>query len=323
MNITVHKDAIPLEVRRHKLVASLRNQLGNNVLVGVSGGADSSALLLLCCAVALQQSSSLRVVAGHINHGIREESGAEQDFVEKLCEKLNIECISKKISVSPINGSLAAGARKGRYERLAEIAKSNSLSQLAVAHHATDQLETMLMALCRGGGPRKLAGMAASRPLTNEITLVRPLLRADRDELQRICSISGVVWCNDPTNNDPNTPRGKLRLAVLPTLRELWPAADRHSANASIMLHAAADTLDEQARFDTDNNAWKRETLSSLSKEIVAAVVHKAAGSQTSFETVRTIAEAITDDSTEPREFDCGSNCVIFVTAHQVRVVQS
>jgi tRNA(Ile)-lysidine synthase TilS/MesJ len=88
MTIELQKEAIPLEVRRHKLVATVRYQLDDNVLVGVSGGADSVALLLLCCSVALQQSSSLRVVVGHIHHGIRHESDAEQLMVESLCKSL-------------------------------------------------------------------------------------------------------------------------------------------------------------------------------------------------------------------------------------------
>ena len=318
----MNKSAIPLEVRRHKLVASVRNQLHENVLVGISGGADSTALLLLCCAVSLQQSSTLNVIAGHINHGIRSESDAEQRMVETLCKKLGVVCISKKITVTPIDGSLGAGARKGRYDALTTIATQMKLTQIAVAHHATDQLETMLMALCRGGGPHKLAGMVTKRALTDDISLVRPLLHADQSELIHICNISGVSWCNDPTNSDPNTPRGKLRLEVLPKLRELWPAADRHAANASVMLQAAANALDAKAMLYEKDTSWNRKTLAVVPQEIVATLMHKAVGNKTSFETVQSIAAAITDSSTEPREFDCGAGCIVRVTANEVCVVQ-
>ena len=318
----MNKSAIPLEVRRHKLVATVRNQLRDNVLVGISGGGDSTALLLLCCAVSLQQSSTLKVVAGHINHSIRSESDAEQLMVETLCKKLGVICISKKITVSPIDGSLGAGARKGRYDALTAIATEMNLTQVAVAHHARDQLETMLMALCRGGGPCKLAGMATERELTTGVTLVRPLLHANQSELHDICKISDVTWCEDPTNSDPNTPRGKLRLEVLPKLRELWPAADRHAANASVMLKAAADALDAQAMLYEKNNSWNRKTLAVVSQEIVATLMHKAIGDKTSFETVQSIAAAITDSSTESRVFDCGSGCVVRVSASEVCVVQ-
>ena len=318
----MNKAAIPLEVRRHKLVASVRNRLHDNVLVGISGGADSTALLLLCCAVSLQQSSNLKVVAGHINHGIRSESDEEQKMVEALCEKLGVVCISKKITVTPIDGSLAAGARKGRYDALASIATEHDLTQIAVAHHATDQIETMLMALCRGGGPRKLAGMAAERTLADGISLVRPLLHADQHDLRSICTLCGVSWCDDPTNSDPTTPRGKLRLEVLPKLRDLWPAADRHAANASVMLQAAADALDSKAMLYEKDHSWNRKTLAVVSQEIVATLMHKAVGSNTSFETVQSIAAAITDTSTEPRVFDCGAGCIVRVTANEVCVVQ-
>ncbi|MDP7008394.1 MAG: tRNA lysidine(34) synthetase TilS [Phycisphaerales bacterium] len=319
----MNKDAIPLEVRRHQLVASVRHQLGQNVLVGISGGADSTALLILCCAIASQQSSTLRVVAGHINHGIRQESDQEQALVESTCEKLGVPCFTKKITVEPIDGSLAAGARKGRYDALAEIALAQQLTTLAIAHHATDQLETMLMALCRGGGPRKLAGMAASRPLNASLTVRRPLLHADRAELQHICSCCNIPWCDDPTNNDLATPRGTLRQDVLPKLRELWPAADVHAANASLMLQAAADALDAQTNEASSKSRWERHTLAAFSDPIVAAILHRVIGERASFKTIRSIASAITDHSTNPKVFTCAADCVVHVTAHEVWVDQA
>ena len=86
---------------------------------------------------------------------------------------------------------------------------------------------------------------------------------------------------------------------------------------------AAADALDAQARLHENSNEWDRKTLADVPTEIIATVMHKAIGNQTPFETVRTIADAITDTSTEPRTFDCGSSCAVLVTANAVRVVQS
>ncbi len=312
-------DVVPLEVRRHQLVSSVCNSIGNkNVVVGVSGGADSVALLLLCLAASMQKSSAFSIIAGHIHHGIRAESDQEQKLVESICERFDVPCITKKIKVKAKNGSLAAGARDARYDALCTIAKMNDAPIIAVAHHASDQLETMLMALCRGGGIRKLAGMAPSRPLTDDIILIRPLLHVDKSVLETICRISDVSWCEDPTNSDSATPRGRLRKDVIPILRELWPASDRHAANASSMLQAAADSFQSSV---PNGNSWNRKTLSVLPIPVIAAAMHNAVGNHATYETVQSIAVAIADDSTEPRTFVCSDGCVARVTAHQVEVL--
>jgi len=310
---------VPLAIRRHQLVSTVRELINHqNVVVGVSGGGDSIALLLLCIAASMQQSSLFTVTVGHIHHGLRTESDDEQLFVEELCERFNVPCVTKKIVVKPKNGSLAAGAREARYESLCEIAKANNATAVLVAHHAEDQLETMLMALCRGGGLRKIAGMAPSRSLQNGITLLRPVLHAEKQTLLDICICADVQWCEDPTNTDSSTPRGRLRKDVIPVLRELWSAADRHAANASSMLHAATDAFESGV---PGGNSWSRESLSQLPIPIIAAAMHQAVGQHATYETIRSIASAVVDSNTNPRTFVCSDGCVATVTAHQVEVV--
>ena len=309
---------VPLEVRRHALVSTVRASYGDQkVLVGLSGGADSIALLLLSLAVEAQKSSSCTIIAGHIHHGIREESDNEQLVVESLCKQLGVKLRVQKIHVEPTCGSLAAGARDARYKALCTMAFEEGSTAVAVAHHADDQLETMVMALCRGGGIRKLAGMASLRKLSNEIVLVRPLLHADKSELVSICQLANVSWCEDPTNRDTTTPRGRLRKDVIPVLRELWPAADRHSANASLILHAAADVFEAEA---PKGNEWNRKDLAVLPTPIIAETIHLSVGNQAKNETVHTIALAVTDGVVEPRIFECSSTCSVRVTAHTVEV---
>jgi tRNA(Ile)-lysidine synthetase-like protein len=310
---------VPLEIRRHQLVSKVREVIQNrDVVVGVSGGGDSIALLLLCIAASMQQESSFSIIAGHIHHGLREASDDELVRVEGICERLGITCVVKKIDVQKKDGSLAAGARVARYEALCAIAIEHNMSAIAVAHHAEDQLETMLMAMCRGGGMRKLAGMMPSRELTDSIHLIRPLLHADKATLLEICSLAQIEWCEDPTNSDCSTPRGKLRQDVIPILRELWPAADRHAANAASLLHPAIDAFDESILAGT---SWSRESLNQLAPPAIAATVHRAVGTHATFETVQSITSAIVDGNTNPRTFVCCDGCVVNVTAHLVEVV--
>jgi len=312
-------DVIPLEVRRHQLVARVRDSIQNkNVVVGVSGGSDSMALLLLCIAASMQQSSTFTVVAGHIHHGLRDESDDEQSLVESLCSRFGVRCVTKKITVHAKNGSIAAGARDARYAALCAIAKTNNATAIVVAHHANDQLETMLMALCRGSGVNRLAGMEPSRPLTSDVVLLRPLLHVDKNSLLEICLSAKVRWCEDPTNVDSSTPRGRLRKDVIPVLRELWPAADRHASNASSILRAAAEAFKATVPTGT---SWSRESLCEFPIPVIAAAMHNAVGDRATYETVQSIAEAIADNNTDPRTFVCRDGCVANVTAHRVEVV--
>ena len=314
----MNKKTIPLQLRRHQLVATVRRTLQDqDVLVGVSGGADSVALLLLCCAAASQQTAKFNVYAAHINHGLREEAIEEQQMVVDLCKRLGVRCETRNISVELVKGSLAAGARQARYEQLLEIAEELDLKAVAVAHHATDQLETMLMALCRGGGLNRLAGMKTSRRLSEEIVLIRPLLHFDKEDLEAVCQMANIQWCNDPTNNDPTSPRGRLRKDVIPVLRSLWSAADKHAANASTILHAATELFESLVPNGTQ---WSRAKLSQFPTPIIAAAVHGAVGEHATFNTVQSIASAVADDVTDPREFTCGQGCVATVTAHHVKI---
>ena len=315
----MNKNALPLALRRHKLVATVRRALQDqDVVVGVSGGADSVALLLLCCAAASQKTASFEVTAAHIHHGLRKEADSEQQMVVDLCMTLGIRCEVRKIDVQPLNGSVAAGAREARYEQLLDIATACGCQTIAVAHHAADQLETMLMALCRGGGLKRLAGMRSSRQLSEEIELIRPLLQIEKVALEEVCRMADIQWCNDPTNDDPSTPRGRLRNDVIPVLRDLWPAADRHAANASTILQAASDAFES---FIPDGTQWSRKSLSQHPLPIIAAAVHGAMGEHATFDTVQSIASAVADDVTDPREFYCGQGCIAPVTAHHVEIV--
>jgi tRNA(Ile)-lysidine synthetase-like protein len=315
------KRSIPIQVRRHPLVATVRKAIGNqNVVVGVSGGADSVALLLLTASVALQESSEISVVAAHVNHALRKEADKEQMMVEQLCDRIGIRCESRRVTVTPVNGSIAAGARVARYNALAEIACEVNYPCVAVAHHAEDQLETMLMALCRGGGLRKLSGIAAVRPLCNDINLHRPLLHVEKSELISICKEADVRWCEDPTNVDLSTPRGRLRADVIPVIREIWSSADKHAANASAILHAAADAFEESI---PNGNTWDRSALAELPAPLIDAALHLAIGDNATFETIQSISEAVVDKSTQPRTFQCKNGWLATITVNDVFVHHS
>ncbi len=317
----MNKDVIPLEVRKHKLVANVRKMTQDeDCIIGVSGGADSMALLALATAAMMQESASFQVTVAHVHHGLRDASDDELKLVEDECNRLGIPFYAARIQVSEKDGSLASGAREARYNALAEIAQQVGAKRVLTAHHADDQLETMLMALCRGGGLHQIAGMAKERPLNELITLARPLLNARKQTLIDICTTCTIPWCEDPTNSSLDTPRGKLRSKVVPTLRELYPSADKHASNASALLHGL---LQERATLIPQGLAWERAELSRFEHAIVSEAVHCALGTNATFDTVQSIASAVKDDSTHERTFTCANGYIVKVTAHTVEVIHS
>lgn len=317
----MNKDVIPLEVRKHKLVANVRKMTQDeDCVIAVSGGPDSMALLALAMAAMMQESASFNVTVAHVHHGLRDASDDELKLVEDECDRLHISFLDARIQVTRKDGSLASGAREARYDALAEIAQQVGAKRVLTAHHADDQLETMLMALCRGGGLDQLAGMVKERQLNEHVILARPLLNARKQTLVDICTTCTIPWCEDPTNSSLDTPRGILRSSVIPTLRELYPSADKHASNASTLLHGL---LQERASLIPQGLAWERAELSRFEHAIVSEAVHCALGTNATFDTVQSIASAVKDDSTHERTFTCANGYIAKVTAHTVEVIHS
>jgi tRNA(Ile)-lysidine synthase len=197
------------------------------VLVGVSGGADSVALLRGLNALA--EPFGLRLVAAHLDHGMRPEA-AEKDAVwtTQLCARLGIPIVVEKADVPAYALShrlnIEEAARNVRYEFLERSASTESCTHLAVAHTADDQVETVLHHLLRGTGLAGLRGMQAVRPMAEGLTLVRPLLRICRAEIEAWLGEIGQDFRTDITNADESRTRNRIRHSVLPMLeRELGP----------------------------------------------------------------------------------------------------
>lgn len=208
-------------------------------LLAVSGGADSSAL-----ALALAARPGVGAI-GHIVHDLRppEEAEADRDAVERLGTRLGLPVRVARVRVP--QGNAEAGARRVRYQALADLAQDAGCRYVAAAHQADDVLETMLANLIRGAGPRGLRGPAPRRTLREGVTLVRPMLHTTRADALAVCAAHDWTPVHDATNDDPGTPDARLRAAlrarVLPVLEELRPgAAGRAARGAAAMAQAVA-----------------------------------------------------------------------------------
>jgi tRNA(Ile)-lysidine synthase len=169
-------------------------------MLAVSGGPDSLALLLLanqCCAG--------RVVAATVDHQLRPESSDEAVYVGKICDQLAVP----HMILSPahkIKGNIQSSARAARYELLANASTAHRCALIATAHHADDQLETLLMRLARGSG---IDGLASIRARNGDI--IRPLLGFSKLELEEICAAAGITPVRDPSNDNPDFDRVAIR----------------------------------------------------------------------------------------------------------------
>lgn len=172
--------------------------------LAVSGGPDSLALLLLAHALLPD-----RIEVATVDHQLRAESAAETAFVSEFCKKLHVP--TEILTVVVEQGNLQASARRARYQALAKWGNER-LAVVATAHHADDQAETLLMRLNRGAGLSGLSGIRARSQLSvTDCALVRPLLGWRKRELEELVSSAELNAVRDPSNDDDNFERARLR----------------------------------------------------------------------------------------------------------------
>lgn len=244
-------------------------------LVACSGGADSSALAL-CLAAAGGE-----IALGHVVHDLRSavEAEADRDSVRRLAEVLDRPFFEQRVEVKRAGGNLEAAARRLRYAALGAIAAREGYAFIATAHHAEDQLETMLLRLLRGAGPRGLAGIAVSRRMGvgegTSVQVIRPMLGVGRDEAEQICLASGWRWQVDATNADVGRDRNFLRARVIPLLLDRFPAAAERASDSAALMGSMAGLLSRDAEaLPCERSAgevtWPRRALREVD-EVVAA----------------------------------------------------
>lgn len=219
------------------------------VLLALSGGADSRVLLHLLSACAERDGFS--ILLAHVHHGIR---GAEADrdaaFCRSLAERYGWELEMLEADVPGLAKARRRGleetAREVRYEFFERLMRERGIPLLATAHHADDQLETMLFRLCRGSGLSGLCGIAPVRAFAGGF-LIRPLLPFPRREILACCEREGLTYVADSTNLDPSYARNRLRLRVVPELEAVAPDPQGGAYRLSRSLAQDRDYLDRAA----------------------------------------------------------------------------
>ena len=216
------------------------------VMAAVSGGADS--VLLLRVLHSLSNSENFALFAAHVDHGLRDTSSLDAQFVLRLCDELCVPCKAYRVSLS---GKSEDEARSARYEALLSACAQADADALALAHHLQDQAETVLLHLFRGSGAAGLSGMRekAEREMPNHFPVVlwRPLLSVSPDRIHSALKAKAFSWREDETNAGDIYLRNFIRHQVLPKVQERIPRAVEAIARAAAALSDEEDYLQREA----------------------------------------------------------------------------
>lgn len=213
--------------------------------VAYSGGADSTALLLACAQLWPGQ-----LEAWHIHHGLQAAADDFERHCAACCQRLGVPLRVQHVQVNVTHGqSIEAAARAARYAAFDELAAASGVRTLALAHHADDQAETLLLALSRGAGLPGLAAMPA-RWQRGALQCVRPLLEVPGADIRHWLRERGETWVEDPTNADARYTRNRIRARVLPALDAAFPQFRATFARSAAHAAQAQEVLDEIAAQD-------------------------------------------------------------------------
>ncbi len=217
---------------------------GDGVLLALSGGADSVCLLEVL--LELSKEIKFSVFAAHLHHGLRgAEADSDEAFVCKLCHEKNVPLFTRRVDVNALARATGRGleeaGREARYAFFNEILAQEGLNKIATAHHADDNIETVLMRLLRGTGPLGLAGI----PYQNG-AVVRPFLDVTRKDIESFLNQRNISFCTDSTNQETTFTRNRIRHELIPFLEQSFNPNFRQNFLSQIKLYASCGAFIEQ-----------------------------------------------------------------------------
>jgi len=302
-------------------------------LVACSGGPDSTALAAILALV------TPKPRIAHIVHDLRSDDLTTRDrnAVASIAKRLGCEFIERSIRIKDQQGNTEHNARTARYDALARIAVDHNIPYIATGHHADDQLETMLMNLSRGAGPRGLAGIHDARRFEN-LTIIRPMLTITHDKAIEVCNLAGLDPVHDHTNDDESLTRNRIRHQLLPAMRELDPEIATRASTAAdscrFVVNALRELVEKHiwtlATVHTESVSFARDQLRSQPEAALFEVfllaidhlTHDAGHDQMNNQSILDAIRVIKDSSTEPRTCRLGP-IVLNITARQIIITTS
>lgn len=199
------------------------------IVVAISGGPDSVTLADLLSALSKEAHRDWKLHLAHMNHQLRgDDSEQDEVFVRELAKTRGWDLTVERVRFQlPTGASLEEAARNARYSFFEEVARTAGSRIISTAHHADDNVETILQRILRGTGLRGLAGIPATRPLriSSPIRVIRPLLNMRRGDLVAYLDAQGLNYRKDATNEQTEQTRNRIRNELLPTLEATYNPA--------------------------------------------------------------------------------------------------
>lgn len=278
-------DNVIATINKYKMITK-----GDRIIVGVSGGPDSISLLHVLHSISGK--FLINIHAAHLNHMLRgREADLDTEYVKSFCEKMGIPCSVKYVDVNRLSQqtglSLEEAGRKARYDFFSDLAGEIGATKIALAHNMNDQAETILMRIMRGTG---IDGLCGIKPVRDGM-YIRPLIEIPRSEIEKYCKENNLTPRIDRTNLEPVYTRNKIRLELIPYIKENFNSRIEYSLSLmSRLLSEDNDFLNEYVNniYETiaekdkgkvliDVNLLKPYTVS-IKKRIIRKAISEAKG---------------------------------------------
>lgn len=241
---------------------------GDRILVALSGGPDSVCLLDIL--IKLKETLNIEIGAAHLNHMLRgEDALGDEEYVRRICKDLDIPYYIKQVDINKYAKenklSSEMAGRSARYDFFDEIINKYGFNKIATAHNANDQAETILFRLMRGSGLEGLGGIKVSR----DNKIIRPILCLSRDEVEAYIEEQGLNPRIDKTNFEKIYNRNKIRLDILPYIKENFNADIVQTLNRmSTLLQKDNEYLEKEAEKYYEKYCLKSEKHFILKKQL-------------------------------------------------------
>ena len=249
------------------LKQEIKNQIKDNtVVVCVSTGVDSMVLFHL-----LKDITSNMIVA-HVNHNQREQSVEEQNFIINLCDQLGIKCYVKELHFET-HQNFQSNARTKRYEFFNEVMEKENASYLITAHHATDDLETVIMRFIKSTSLKGYSGIDNISKNGNYY-IYRPLLKVSKTDIYKYAAEQGIKYYEDSSNKEDEYLRNRIRHTIIPAMEKENPSIYKELTIFKDHINYCNDLLFEKintfikTKVETHNNIISIKTIDFISENI-------------------------------------------------------
>jgi len=256
----------------NRVLKILERQIKKNdcVILGLSGGPDS--VFLLKMLTKLKEKTKFKIIAAHVNHLLRgRASEMDEKFARDIAKKSGgeFEMIKKNVDKESKKAKkgLEETGREIRYDFFKKLAKKHKASLIITAHHADDNLETIVMNFARGAHLKGLYGMEEIEKITNQTKLFRPLLSLTKNDIIEYLKLNKIPYRQDKTNKDTKYTRNFIRHKIIPELKKLNPNLAKSVAKNTDNIREVYQYISRTAKEWIKKNALNKKFTEFMAKE--------------------------------------------------------